>query len=87
MITLLRKIYLIPVRIYQMTLSKLIGNCCRFEPTCSKYFCGAVLRHGIFKGTLLGVWRVWRCNPFNPGGYDPPPPSGKWKNEPCGKEE
>lgn len=46
---------------------------CRFEPSCSRYALEALRRHGPFRGTLLAVWRVLRCNPFNAGGYDPVP--------------
>ncbi len=60
------------VRIYQWTLSPLIGRHCRFEPSCSAYFILAVQKYGALKGTLLGVARIARCHPFHPGGYDPP---------------
>lgn len=60
------------VRLYQIFLSPIFGWQCRFTPTCSKYFIGAVQKHGAILGTLRGVWRICRCNPFNPGGHDPP---------------
>ena len=60
------------VRIYQMTLSHLIGQHCRFEPSCSRYFIEAVRKYGAIRGTLKGIWRICRCNPWTPGGYDPP---------------
>ena len=60
------------VRVYQWTLSPIIGRQCRFQPTCSHYFIGAVEKHGAIRGTLKGVWRICRCNPFCRGGYDPP---------------
>ena len=65
-----RRIYLGPVYLYRLTLSHLIGNQCRFHPTCSQYFIDAVMCHGIFRGTLMGVWRILRCNPFCRGGED-----------------
>jgi len=62
------------IRIYQLTLSRLMPpNTCRFYPTCSRYGFGAIQKHGVLKGSLLALWRVLRCNPFNPGGYDPVP--------------
>ncbi|NWG05332.1 MAG: membrane protein insertion efficiency factor YidD [Chloroflexi bacterium] len=62
------------IRLYQMTLSKgLPPNTCRFYPSCSHYGYQAVYKHGALKGSLMAVWRVLRCNPFNPGGYDPVP--------------
>lgn len=60
------------VRIYQYTLSPLIGRQCRFQPTCSHYFIGAVQKYGAIRGSWRGVLRILRCHPWNPGGYDPP---------------
>lgn len=60
------------VRLYQIFLSPIFGKQCRFQPTCSHYFIGAVKKHGPIVGALRGAWRICRCNPFNPGGYDPP---------------
>ncbi|NIP44553.1 MAG: membrane protein insertion efficiency factor YidD [Gammaproteobacteria bacterium] len=62
------------VRLYQMTLSKALPpNTCRFYPTCSRYGYQAIYKYGVIKGGIMAVWRVLRCNPFNPGGYDPVP--------------
>ena len=60
------------VRVYQRTVSPLLGRTCRFYPSCSEYFIGSVRRHGALSGALRGLWRVCRCHPFHPGGYDPP---------------
>lgn len=60
------------VRIYQWTLSPIIGRQCRFQPTCSHYFIGAVEKYGAIRGSLKGVCRICRCNPFCRGGDDPP---------------
>jgi uncharacterized protein len=60
------------VRIYQVTLSPLLGRHCRFEPTCSRYFIEAVRKYGAVDGGWRGVKRICRCHPWNPGGYDPP---------------
>jgi putative membrane protein insertion efficiency factor len=60
------------VRVYQYTLSPLIGRQCRFRPTCSNYYIGAVQKYGPLRGSLKGLWRICRCNPFCQGGYDPP---------------
>ncbi len=59
------------VRLYQVTLSPLVGRQCRFVPTCSVYFIGAVETYGAVRGTLMGLWRILRCNPLSKGGYDP----------------
>lgn len=62
------------VRLYQMTISRgLPENTCRFYPSCSHYGYQAIYKYGALKGTLMATWRVLRCNPFNPGGYDPVP--------------
>ncbi|MCI0359061.1 MAG: membrane protein insertion efficiency factor YidD [Planctomycetaceae bacterium] len=60
------------VRLYQLTLSPLIGRQCRFQPTCSNYMIGAVEKYGVLRGVPMGLWRILRCNPFCKGGYDPP---------------
>ncbi len=60
------------VRLYQICLSPLLGRNCRFHPSCSNYFIQAVHKYGPLKGSLRGIWRICRCNPFNPGGDDPP---------------
>jgi putative membrane protein insertion efficiency factor len=60
------------VRLYQLTLSPFLGKQCRFEPTCSHYMIGAIEKYGAVRGTLKGVGRICRCNPFCQGGYDPP---------------
>lgn len=69
------------IRTYQLTMSpRFSGGACRFTPTCSQYALEAIQVHGVFKGTLLALWRIIRCNPFCKGGYDPVPPK-KNKNE------
>ena len=60
------------VRVYQVLVSPLLGRRCRFEPSCSAYFIGAVKKYGAIRGAIRGVCRICRCHPFNPGGYDPP---------------
>ncbi len=64
------------LRGYQRLLSPFfaaLGSQCRFEPSCSQYMIDAVELRGPLVGLALGVWRMLRCNPFNPGGYDPAP--------------
>lgn len=60
------------VRIYQMTLSRMWGPVCRFHPSCSHYFVGAVQKYGLVRGGWRGIKRILRCHPYHPGGYDPP---------------
>jgi putative membrane protein insertion efficiency factor len=69
-----RWILLALIRAYQATFAKsLPPNTCRFYPSCSHYGYQAIYKHGALKGSVMAVWRVLRCNPFNPGGYDPVP--------------
>ena len=61
------------VKIYQVTLSPLLGSNCRFNPTCSNYAIQAIRLHGPFKGSLLSLKRISKCHPFNKGGIDQVP--------------
>ena len=61
------------IRLYQVTLSPLIGRSCRYTPTCSNYGIEAIQKHGPFKGTWLTIKRVLSCNPWGGSGYDPVP--------------
>jgi len=60
------------VRLYQLSLSRILGGRCRFYPTCSEYFILAVQKYGAVRGALKGIWRIMRCHPFCQGGIDPP---------------
>lgn len=60
------------VRLYQISISPLIGPCCRFTPSCSQYYILAVQKYGPVKGSIKGAWRILRCNPFCEGGEDYP---------------
>ena len=59
------------VRAYRLVVSPLLPPSCRFTPTCSKYAIEALERKGLFTGTRMAVWRLLRCHPFHPGGFDP----------------
>ena len=59
------------IRIYQIFISPITPATCRFYPTCSTYFIQALEKYGLIKGTYLGIKRILRCHPWNPGGYDP----------------
>ena len=61
------------ISLYQRFLSPLLPPACRFYPTCSHYAAEAIARHGLGRGGLLALWRLFKCHPFNPGGYDPVP--------------
>jgi putative membrane protein insertion efficiency factor len=59
------------IRFYQRFISPLFGPRCRFYPSCSEYALQAVQKYGAIRGSCMAAWRLLRCNPFNPGGYDP----------------
>ena len=59
------------IKTYQFTISPLLGQNCRFNPTCSEYAIQSLSKKGFFMGFLLSVYRVLRCNPFSSGGNDP----------------
>ncbi len=67
------------IRFYQRRISPLFGPKCRFYPTCSQYALEAIEVHGAFKGTILAVRRLMRCNILFPGGVDPVPPKKEKK--------
>lgn len=73
MMKLIRTIYLLPIRFYQLSISPLLPPSCRFTPTCSQYAIEAITRHGIIKGTYLAIRRILRCHPWGGSGYDPVP--------------
>jgi putative membrane protein insertion efficiency factor len=60
------------IRVYQVTVSPLLGPACRFEPSCSRYMVEALKKYGLIRGLLKGTRRFLRCHPWDPGGYDPP---------------
>ena len=60
------------IRVYQATLSPLLGNACRFEPSCSRYMVESLKKYGLVRGLARGLRRLSRCHPWNQGGYDPP---------------
>ena len=62
------------VRLYQVTLSPILGGQCRFHPTCSDYALYTLASHGPGMGAWLALKRLLKCHPFHPGGFDPPPP-------------
>lgn len=64
------------IKIYQWFISPLLGPRCRFYPSCSSYMLEAIQTHGFFCGTWLGIKRILRCHPGNPGGVDPVPTCG-----------
>jgi putative membrane protein insertion efficiency factor len=71
-VTTLRRLAILPIRVWQRVISPLLGPRCRYYPSCSEYTAQAIGRFGILRGTVLGAWRVLRCNPMSDGGFDYP---------------
>ncbi len=61
----------LPIKLYQKTVSPLIGERCRYYPSCSEYAAQAISKFGILRGLVLAGWRLLRCNPWSRGGFDP----------------
>ncbi len=73
MSTFIRKIFILPIKLYQVAISPWLGTNCRYQPTCSHYMVDAIEEWGIFKGTWLGIKRISRCHPWGGHGHDPVP--------------
>lgn len=83
----MKNLLLTAIRWYQKNISPGLPRRCRYEPTCSQYAINAIETHGAIKGTLLGSWRLLRCNPWSTGGVDWVPEPGHWPSKPMGLEE
>jgi putative membrane protein insertion efficiency factor len=70
---MIKKVLLLMIKGYKKGISPLLGNHCRFYPTCSMYMYEAIGKHGAARGVFLGLKRLLKCHPFHPGGYDPVP--------------
>ncbi|PXX92664.1 membrane protein insertion efficiency factor YidD [Marinobacter vulgaris] len=69
----MRKLLLLPIRVYQYAISPMMASHCRHYPTCSQYAIDAITTHGAVKGLFLAMKRLLRCHPWAKGGYDPVP--------------
>ena len=69
----MRALAIAVLRFYKRFISPMLPPMCRFEPTCSMYMMQAIEKHGVLRGTWLGMRRLSRCHVFNPGGWDPVP--------------
>ncbi|TAG07304.1 MAG: membrane protein insertion efficiency factor YidD [Cytophagia bacterium] len=70
---IIKKIFIFPVRLYQLIISPWLPNACRFHPTCSQYMIEAIQKHGVLKGGWLGLKRISKCHPWGKSGHDPVP--------------
>lgn len=71
---LIRRVWILPIRFYQLVISPLLPPGCRYQPTCSAYAMEAIIRHGVLRGSWLALKRLLRCHPWGGSGYDPVPP-------------
>lgn len=71
MAVLLKKFFILLIRIYQYTLSPYLPGSCRYNPSCSQYSIEAINKYGPLKGTWMGIKRIGRCHPWGGSGYDP----------------
>jgi len=69
----MKRLVLALLRLYKRFVSPILPPSCRFHPTCSEYMAQAIERYGVVRGGWLGIKRLSRCQPWNPGGYDPVP--------------
>ena len=67
----IRKLFILPIILYQKILSPFFPSSCRFTPTCSEYSKQSILKYGLFKGSYLGAKRILKCHPWGKSGYDP----------------
>jgi putative membrane protein insertion efficiency factor len=70
---MLARLLAAPIRLYQIVISPLLPQRCRFVPTCSQYAIEALKEHGALRGSWLALRRLLRCHPLHPGGHDPVP--------------
>jgi uncharacterized protein len=69
--TVARSVFVLPIKLYQKTVSPLTGSRCKYYPSCSEYAVQAISKFGILRGLVLAGWRLLRCNPWSHGGFDP----------------
>jgi hypothetical protein len=66
----MRSLVVLPIKAYQRLISPALPRSCKYHPSCSQYAVDAVTTFGVFRGLVLAVWRVLRCNPLSDGGFD-----------------
>jgi putative membrane protein insertion efficiency factor len=72
-VNIVSRVLIVPIRVWQLTISRVLPPTCRFSPSCSHYTIEALQRYGPVKGLWLGIKRIGRCHPWGPSGYDPVP--------------
>lgn len=76
-VSFLQRLFILPVRAYQVLISPLLPPSCRYQPTCSHYMIDAIKEWGVFRGTWMGLRRIGRCHPWGGHGHDPVPKKPK----------
>lgn len=69
----MKRLFIAIIHSYQKWISPLFPPSCRYQPTCSTYMIHALEKHGVLKGSVMGIARILRCHPWVPGGKDPVP--------------
>jgi len=67
----MKQTFIYLINLYRKYISPMSAPSCKYSPTCSMYAIQAIEKHGVFKGSLMALYRILRCNPFSKGGYDP----------------
>jgi uncharacterized protein len=66
----MRHVVALPIHAYRVLLSPLLGQRCKYHPSCSQYALDALREFGVLRGFVLAGWRLLRCNPWSHGGVD-----------------
>jgi putative membrane protein insertion efficiency factor len=86
-VKVVRAAAILPIRLYQRVVSPLLGQRCKYYPSCSEYAAQAIGRFGILRGLVLAGWRLLRCNPLSRGGLDPVENQRLFKARPAGNPD
>ncbi len=68
---MIARLLVLLILLYRVTLGRLLGGQCRFQPTCSQYAIDAIGKYGAWRGACKAIWRICRCHPWGGSGYDP----------------